>query len=101
MRHARVVNRRSPDGVSDGEPPLRWDRPPTRGVVRWLLGLMLSMLVLFMSVGVLLWNTFHEPRSPAVMSLGVTLLAVSAPAVAVTGFGTWLARRNQRRRPRE
>jgi hypothetical protein len=56
----------------------------------------MSLLILFGSVGILLWNASGDSRSSAAMSLGATLLAISAPAVAVSIFGVWLARRNQR-----
>jgi hypothetical protein len=60
--------------------------------------LAISVAVTLGGAGLLWWNAARVSRSPAVTSLGATLIALGAPAVVIAGFGAWLAAKNEHHR---
>lgn len=90
------INRQPSNGGLDKPAMWRWQRPPTRLAVWWVIGFAISLAAALAGGGVVLWTVYRDSRSPGAMSLGATLL-VFGFAAAIACLGGWLASGGHRR----
>ena len=84
------MSRGPSNGGQDSPPTLRWQRPLKRRAVWWAIAFAIPPAVMLAGGDVILWTVYSDSRSPAVMSLGVTLF-VFGLTTAVVCLGVWVA----------
>jgi hypothetical protein len=69
----------------------------TPRVVAWAIAFAISIVVMLVGGGIILWNVSSDIPSPSAASFGATLLVLGGMKVAITGVGAWLASQQSHR----